>query len=162
MQKLILIIIGLFLMNLARSQTASPELISSSGNNYSTPVYQLNWSLGEIVIATQNGGSYMLTQGFQQDNYVITEVKEIDDIGIRVSVYPNPTTDIITLNLSNATFSNHKMWVTITDMNGSTLIHEQIKEQSMLLNFLKFSTGIYSLTINQETQVIKRFKIIKK
>ncbi len=162
MQKLILIIIGLFLMNLARSQTASPELISSSGNNYSTPVYQLNWSLGEIVIATQNGGNYLLTQGFQQDNYVITEVKEIDDIGIRVSVYPNPTTDIITLNLSNATFSNHKMWVTITDMNGSTLIHEQIKEQSMLLNFLKFSTGIYSLTINQETQVIKRFKIIKK
>lgn len=47
-------------------QTTPLQLISSAGESFKNSNYQLDWSIGELVIETYSGNQNMLTQGFHQ------------------------------------------------------------------------------------------------
>lgn len=160
MKKICLLIIGIFLMNLAFSQTASPELISSSGNSFNNATYQLDWSIGECITATHTAGDYVITQGFHHDSYIITLVEDLAT-DINITVYPNPTTDLITIKTENSRFEEGKGEVFLININGKVLLQEKINETEKQLNFSVYTSGVYFLTVKQENQVIKNFKIIK-
>lgn len=158
MKKISLLIIGIFLMNLAFSQTASPELISSSGDSFNNTSYQLDWSIGECITATHTAGDYVITQGFHHDSYIITLVEDLAT-DINITVYPNPTTDLLTVNFEAS--ARPSSVLIITDINGKVLLQENINETEKQLNFSVYTSGVYFLTVKQENQVIKNFKIIK-
>ena len=82
----------------ANAQTASPELVSSSGDSFNNTSYQLDWSIGECITQTQSADDYVITQGFHQNSYVVTSVEDLR-ADIYMSVYPNPTTDFISLKV---------------------------------------------------------------
>ena len=48
------------------AQTASPQVVASSGDYYQGANASLSWTLGEIATETYSNGSNILTQGFQQ------------------------------------------------------------------------------------------------
>ncbi len=147
--------IALFSVN---AQTASPELVSSSGDSFNNTSYQLDWSLGECITATHSAGNYVLTQGLHQNSYVITSVENLAK-DINISVYPNPTTDLITIDLLSSAGHNNVM--TVTDINGKVLQQVEVINEVEQLSFSNYANGIYFLTIKQENQLIKSFKIIK-
>ena len=64
MKRLGLLVIGIGMTSLAMSQTASLELVSSSGDSFNNTSYQLDWSIGECITAWQAAGAYVITQGF--------------------------------------------------------------------------------------------------
>ncbi len=152
--------------SLAISQTISPELISSSGDNFKNTTYQLDWSLGECITATHTAGSYVITQGFHQNTYVITAVENLAT-DVNISVYPNPTTNLLTINFpTSATdfptsegLGNVK--ITVTDINGKILQQTEVTTYKEQLDFSIYTNGVYFLSVKQENQTIKLFKIIK-
>ncbi len=160
MRKFILIIVGLFLTVLTFSQTASPELVSSSGNSFNNTTYQLDWSIGECITASHDAGNYEITQGFHQDRYVIiTAIENLHNNEINISVFPNPTTDLISLKVQCSKRESIKY--TLTDISGKVLQTEKVKSDIEQLNFSTYTNGVYFLSVRQENQLVKSFKIIK-
>jgi len=142
----------------ANAQTASPELVSSAGDSFNNTSYQLDWSIGECITATHSAGDYVITQGLHQGSYVITSVEDLR-AEIEISVYPNPTTDLLTINLEAS--ARPSSVLTVTDINGKVLQQVEVTNETEQLNFSNYTAGIYFLTVKQANKLIKSFKIIK-
>lgn len=54
------------LVSVSRSQTLSPKVISTAGNEYKASTISWSWTMGETVIPTIQNSNNILTQGFQQ------------------------------------------------------------------------------------------------
>ena len=161
MKKQLLLIICLGLIKISISQNISSELISSCGEQFENDTYQLAWSLWESVISTFEAGGYILTQGFHQSTYEISTATETP-LGneINITVYPNPTTDYLKLESKQSDLKG--MQYQILDMKGILLEKTDFFNDIERLDFSTYSSGIYFLTIKQDNQVIKSFRIIKK
>ncbi len=142
----------------ANAQTASPELVSSSGDSFNNTSYQLDWSIGECITATHSGGDYVITQGLHQGNYVVTSVEDLR-LDISMSVYPNPTTDFISLKVESSKVED--LQYTITDFSGRVLQTEDLAGDIEQLNFTNYAIGTYFISVMGNNQLIKSFKIIK-
>ncbi len=167
MRKLIFMVVAMAMTSMAISQTASPELVSSSGDSFSNATYQLDWSIGECVTATHSAGDYVITQGFHQNTYVITAVEDLRP-EIEMTVYPNPTNDIVSLKVESSKVypvgnSNRveSMQYTVTDLSGKVLEQGEILSTLQTLNFTNYSVGTYLISISRNNQLIKSFQIIK-
>ena len=159
MKRLFFFVIGIIMTNLAFSQTASPELVSSAGDSFNNTSYQLDWSIGECITATHSAGDYVITQGFHQNSYVVTSVKDLR-IDISMSVYPNPTTDLLTVNFVKVS-NFDKVKYTVTDLNGKVLQQTEVTTNQEQLNFSNYAEGTYFISVTENNQLIKSFKIIK-
>lgn len=157
MRKFIFFITGLFISISATSQTASFELVSSSGESFNNATCQLDWSIGESITATHSAEDYIITQGFHQDDYVITTVEDLQT-DINISVFPNPATDFITINLEASLIPSS---VLLSDTNGKAILQRKIFDAESKLDFSSYTQGVYFLSIKRENKVIKTFKIIK-
>ena len=159
MRKIILFLIAFGVISTANSQSASPELISSGGDSFQNSTYLLDWSIGECVTATLGNGTYILTQGFHQNNYSAVKVEDLRT-DIKLSVYPNPATDFVTIKFS--AFQKQNIIMTLTNQTGKVLVRKRIVSETEQLDFSSYSCGIYFLTAEFDNQQIKLFKIIKK
>ena len=56
------------------SQSISPDVVAAAGDYFSNGTISISWTLGEVATETIGNGTYTLTQGFQQPNYLITAV----------------------------------------------------------------------------------------
>ena len=161
MRKFGLLVVSIILTIMAFSQTASPELVSSAGESFNNTTYQLEWSIGECVTATHIAGDYVLTQGFHQEGYIITTVENLAT-EINISVYPNPTTEFISVDFSNLVASVRPASViTVTDFSGKVLQTNEVTSDIEQINFSNYSVGTYFITISENNQLLKTFKIIK-
>ncbi len=158
MKRLGLLVIGIAMTSLAMSQTASPELVSSAGESFNNTSYQLDWSIGECVTATHNAGDYVITQGFHQNFYVITTVENLR-ADIYMSVYPNPTSDFISLKIESSEVED--LQYTITDFSGKVLQISNFAGDIEQINFTNYAVGTYFISVMENNQLIKSFKIIK-
>ena len=158
MKRLILTVGLSFALLGANAQTASPELLSSAGDSFNNTSYQLDWSIGECVTATHSAGSYVITQGLHQNSYVVTSVEDLR-ADIEMSVYPNPTTDFISLKVESSKVES--MQYSITDFSGKVLQTSNFAGDIEQINFSNYASGTYFITVKENNQLIKSFKIIK-
>jgi len=148
----------LVLSNIAVSQTAKPDLVNTTGDSFSNDTYQLDWSVGETMISTYSTEIYILTQGFHQNVYLITSIEDFDK-NIIMEVYPNPTSDYITLKV-DGTLSGLLSY-TMMDISGKPIKNGEIHDNEELYNMVDFANGVYLLNIIRNNKVIKSYRIIK-
>ena len=147
---------GMLLMNY--SLMAQQEVISSGGNYDETSSGSLSWTIGEATTETVSDGTNTLTQGFQQSNLTVTEIKNSNLENVNITLYPNPTTDLVILETNNITDLDFKIYST----NGKLLKTEKVNNTETQIFFTEYSSGIYFLTISNTKKQIKTFQIIKK
>jgi len=146
----------LFSPLLVFGQVTSPSLISSSGDSYSNSNVNMDFSIGEVVIETHQNNE-ILTQGFHQEILQIsTGISELD---IVTKVYPNPTTNIVVVELEKDISGE----VLIYDINGKLMLSDKLdNERIKQFDFSKFSQGNYLLHINiKNKQDIYKIQKIK-
>ncbi len=139
-----------------------PELYSTAGDYFVNGNFALEWSIGESIIETNTGTNNTITQGFHQNRYVITSINEIADDNYSITVYPNPTSDNITIDFLIKNTETLKL--KLIDAQGKLLINDKIKseEKTKTLNLQNISKGIYLLNFyNVHGKLIKSFKIEK-
>jgi hypothetical protein len=123
----------------------------------------IDWTLGELSISTINGPSTMITQGFHQPKYVITAVDELTETIGKITVYPNPTSDIIYMKMTYDKIM--AVQVRLTDINGKLLWNEKYSGQNISesMSFESLSNGNYLLHFfidgNKTKQTFKIQKI---
>tara|TARA_B100000579_G_C22831248_1_gene856111 strand:+ start:1919 stop:2413 length:495 start_codon:yes stop_codon:yes gene_type:complete len=137
----------------------SPSVLSTAGTTLQTNGYNLSFTIGELAIETFVQGEYVVTQGFNQEDYIITPLESPSD-NVRVSIFPNPTQDV--LNISFIDFQG-KADILIRDIKGN-LIHSKkgcttINQQSFDIS--TFAQGIYFLEITTNSTELRVYKIQK-
>jgi len=137
----------------------SQVAVNASGGGSKTIDGSIEYSIGNVFYTsvTTNAGS--ITQGVQH-TYDITAVGIQDqDLNISLSVFPNPTTDI--LNLSTC-FITKGYSFQLIDLLGNQLENQPIESNLTTITMLEHDTGPYLLNIiSVENKVISSFKIIK-
>lgn len=136
------------------SNTAGGNLVGSNGS--------VCYSVGQIVYTTNTGTNGSVAQGVQQP-YEISEILSSDDFSDLVKdlkVFPNPSTDVLTLNMINT--SDLQLDYQIVDSNGKVLKAEKNIANETNITVSTFPSAIYFLKVTNQNKEVKTFKIIKK
>jgi len=119
-------------------------------------------SLGEInkirfeLSSSDNGNFGMNTPSYvviDNINFGFTTINEVEENTL--SIYPNPTSSIVTINNSLA-----KGNVTLVDLSGRVVMNKAITSAQQVLNVEDLPTGIYTLLLNQNG-ILKTSKLVK-
>ena len=140
-----------------QAQTA----ISASGGNGTGTGGSVSFTVGQIVYTTASGSYGSIAQGVQQP-YEISVVTGIEEKNIKLSfsVYPNPTTDFLTLKISN--YNQEKYDYNLFNITGSLLLKDKVLSEETQINMQQMHSGTYFLKIVSGNKEVKIFKIIKK
>lgn len=137
------------------------EVVPAAGGDASGSGGTVSYSVGQANYITANGSNGSVAPGVQQP-YEISVVSGIDQaigIGLLCSVYPNPSTDVVTLNVEN--FDNVNLSYQLYDIGGQLLENKLItgNETTIVMKYMLPAT--YFLIVYQNNNEIKTFKIIK-
>jgi hypothetical protein len=156
MKRIIIIIV--FISLFAANKTFAQTVISANGGT-ATAGAQVSWTIGEPVIATVANANNTLTQGFQQSKLTVTAIDETQVAGLEIKVYPNPTSDYVTVHFSK-TPENPKYL--LFDLTGRLLEQKNIESTDVRIKLTNYSGGSYILKLNSGQQPLQTFKIIKR
>jgi hypothetical protein len=159
MQKLIMISVFWIAAFSANAQTAAPQLVSSAGESFTNTVYNLDWSIGELVTETFTGSQNTLTQGFHQGTYTISSIEGNLVNEFKIIAFPNPTTDLISIKIESSITENLRF--AVMDLTGKVLQTGEVINNNQQINFSNYSFGTYLVTISMNNKNVKTFQIIK-
>ena len=138
----------------------SQEVVSTGGDYYKNESGSISSTLGETVVETFSQNSYILTQGFQQSSLEVTAIEEISRLYFEINAFPNPTTEFVKLKVDTKDFAGMKF--KLIDMNGRTLQIKNITQNETNIYFHQLPPATYLLIVNDRTNELKTFKIIKR
>jgi hypothetical protein len=146
----------LFLTLLTSLSVTAQEVVSTQGDSYSNASGSIDFTIGEVVINTGTDGTNDLTQGFHQSNWNFLGVEDFAP-NYEAIIYPNPTEDV--LNIRTSAFEN--VTYTLYDALGKRVMQDKLSAEQTPIQVSQLAPGSYSLTLNNETQNLKTFKLIK-
>jgi hypothetical protein len=117
-----------------------------------------SYSVGQVVYTTATGTNGSVAQGVQQPYEISTTVgiKETA-ITLELSVYPNPTTDYLTLKVEDNTELNYQLY----DLQGKVIENKKVTANSTTIKMEALPKAIYFLNATKNNRIVKTFKIIK-
>lgn len=154
------ILIALFLVSFSFSATAQ-QSVTASGNNAAGSGGSTSYSVGQVVYTTNSGTNGNLAQGVQQPYEILTlGMDEHPEISLNFSAYPNPTTDILTLEVSN--YNTDNLSYLLFDITGKVIANNKVTVSQTKIDMTGRQSALYFLKITENNKEIKTFKIIKK
>jgi hypothetical protein len=136
------------------------ESVNTSGSNASGTGGAVSYTVGQVAYTNSSGSNGSVSAGVQQ-SYTITATTGVDEnnFNLDVSVYPNPTTDLLVLSINEL---KEEYRYQVLDMAGKRLTNGQLRNNQTQLDFSSYAAGSYYVNIitNQNKQ-IKTFQVIK-
>lgn len=145
-------------------------------NNPSNWSIFYDWDFGDSNTSTianpsntyQSNGTYLVTFNAQNrcgtstnlQNVTISTLSVCEENETNIKVYPNPVTSLITIDFPNEIAQGE---VIINSVNGKLLEKQKINQNRQVqLNFNKYATGIYIITIrDNQTKQTTTYKVLK-
>jgi len=138
----------------------SQESVNSSGGNVNDIGGSSSYSIGQVAYTTSSGNNGSVSAGVQQ-TYTITATTGVNEtnFNLEVSVYPNPTTDLLVLNINEL---KEDYSYQVMDMAGKLLTNGQLMNNQTQLDFSSYAAGSYYVNIiTNQNKNIKTFQVIK-
>ena len=159
-KKLKLSAVTLLIFGLSNLQ--AQEAIPTTGGKASGSGGSASYTVGQVVYTTSvgtNGNS--VAEGVQQpyEISVVTSIPEAKDINLSVSVYPNPTTNYLTVKVENYETAN--LQYVIFDINGKLLQKVKATGTETKIETNNLVPANYFVKVLDNKKEIKVFKIIK-
>ena len=142
--------------------TGVPILCHSQANVYSSAGEKvennmvLSHVVGNVVTMEAEDGS-LSTGNLIQYSVATTTGLGITDVEL-LSVYPNPTKDVLVLKTGE--LKNLTMF--LTDAEGQQLLAAPVRDSETRIDFSRYASGLYHLTLTSGETVVKTFSIVKK
>lgn len=142
----------------ADAQQLSPQVIASAGDYFEQNNGSLSWTLGEIEIETINDANNTLTQGFQQSNFNVVSVRNLNNI-IEFIAFPNPTNDFVTIRA----LQTGEVLMELFDLQGRIILTRHfVGQNDFQINMNDLATGLYMIKLTTLSNALnKTFKIQK-
>ena len=118
-------IIIILLIILSSFRIMAQQAINASGANATGSGGSVSYSVGQVLYTTNSGSNGSSAQGVQQPYEISTTLSlpEANDIRL-MSVYPNPTTNRVVLNVGN--YGTTNLSLQFIDINGRILLENKI------------------------------------
>jgi len=151
MMSVALILLGLGGLYAQGSPTATGGDATGSGGTVA-------YSVGQVVYTTATGTNGSVAQGVQQP-YEISTTVGINEtaINLELSVYPNPTTNYLTLKVEETEGLTFQLY----DLQGKVIESKPVNNTSTNISLEEQPSAIYFLNALKNNQLLKTFKIIK-
>lgn len=135
------------------------EAVVTAGGDVENGVGSVSYSIGQVFYLTIEDDEFSVSQGIQQAYDV--DVLSTDELSfvIDLMVYPNPTTDILNLEVSD--FTSSKMNYQLYDAQGKLVGNEVINSEVTQLSMSHLPTSSYLLHVQQEGKTVKTFRVVK-
>ena len=147
---------GIIWANFAQAQ----ESANSSGGDATGSGGSIAYSVGQVVYTANTESNESVAQGVQLSYEIFTIGIKETKLNITLTVFPNPTTESLTLQISD--YKNEKLSYQLFDMQGKQIINGHITANQTQLNINGLKSATYFLNVlNQENKKIQSFKIIK-
>lgn len=148
------------------SQTAQNgmETINASGNDSTGDSGSVAYSIGQVFYTYIGESVYSVAQGIQQEELSETLATTENNVEPKaeIFIFPNPTTDFVTINMEGLEFKNGPQSYQLYDIQGKLLKQDTIHENETQINLNDLSSSIYLLQVYVNNKVLKTFKILKK
>ena len=139
-------------------QSVDRQVWAAQGGFVRGQTMTIAWTLGEILTETTGTGDRLLTQGFQQPDFSITQLSQEHE-ELQVSLYPNPTWGHLTLK---STPGLGEFQVEIIDMLGKVLHQDQYAGHKLELDLTHYAAGQYVIQISDTNRFKqKAYRVIK-
>ena len=149
----------LFLL-LGFSYTYAQQSVNSSGGEGTGTGGNFSFSVGQLDYVSATGSNGSVSQGVQQPFEIfVLGTDEIPEISLELSIYPNPTTDVLFVKNEN---SDIKFNYQLFDIAGKTMASSPKMVQVDQIDMTSLVSGTYLLHIQTNNNLTKSFKIIKK
>jgi hypothetical protein len=138
----------------------SQEAIPASGGDASGSGGTLSFTVGQLVYSSNSGSNGSVAEGVQQPYEISTTVGiELSNISLDFIAYPNPTINNIVLSIKD--FNTEKLNYQLYDMSGKLLKSNKVNAINTTIDMSELPVSNYVLNINNDSSIIKSFKIIK-
>jgi hypothetical protein len=136
------------------------QATNASGGDATGSGGTVAYSVGQVVYTTNSGTTGSVAQGVQHAYEIFTVGIKATELNISLTVFPNPTADNLTLQISD--YNNEKLLYQLYDMQGKLLNNGQITAQQTQIDMNSLPSATYFVNVvNQENKKVQSFKIIK-
>jgi hypothetical protein len=148
------------------AQTMDRYVIGSAGGSFTDGVsFQVDYTVGEIVIATVGNGTNILTQGFHQpEANTLVAIAENPEDPLQAEMFPNPFVEDFSVILSHG--KDHNYHVQLIDILGRVIRQENSYpgfdgKERVYFNVHDIATGTYFIRILNDEKVLMTRKAVK-
>jgi hypothetical protein len=144
---------------------SAQEATSSAGGNISGKGGSVSYTLGQVSYTSVSVSDITLGEGVQQafdktSGIIIPNGPSSNDLTIDCIVFPNPTTNYVTLTVKNSNLKDLKFM--LYDTNKKLVKQAEIQTSNTVVSMVDLPTGNYLLTVmNPKKNILRIFKIIK-
>lgn len=161
MNKIIFILIAC-LCNITFSSLKAQENVNASSTEVSTDGGTVSYTVGQLVQNTYLGTNGSSSSSIHQP-FEISVINGIDNslsIVLKSKIYPNPTTDHITLIVEN--LENHSLNYMLFDYRGKLIEQKEVKSNETIIRMNHLVSSVYFLKVSDGYTNLRTFKIIKR
>lgn len=135
--------------------------IITTGGDLTGDGGSISFSTGQVVFTTQSGVNGSVAAGLQQayEISVITEAEDTKEILLSCSIYPNPTTTFLFLQINALKYND--LVYQLYDSNGRLLETREVVAKKTTISMSEYISAIYFLKVITRRGNVKTFKIIK-
>ncbi len=152
----------MLIFSIVNTGLLAQEVIPTSGGTATGSGGSASYTVGQVVYKTNNGVNGSLSQGVQQpyEISVVIGIEEAKDITLFCSVYPNPTTNFLTLKVENYSFD--KLRYHLYDIQGKLLESKIVTADQTSIAMDNYTPATYLLKVIHNNIEVKSFRIIKR
>jgi hypothetical protein len=147
-------------MALGWSISYAQESVNAGGGNATSSTGTVAYSIGQVLYTVDNATTGTVSKGVQQPFEIYVTGVGDSEFKMSLSVYPNPTTTSLTLQIED--FKEEKLRYQLFDTKGTLLSSAEINQGSTEINTTELAPATYMLyVVSRENKTIQSYKIVK-
>lgn len=159
--------IPLFITFLALCWTAgfAQSTIVPMGGDTQNSSGSVSYTVGQIAVVTttNSNGSTSVAEGVQQPYEIMAVgLDQYPQIVLNAVVYPNPTENLVQLQLNGFEIPIDGLRANLYDGNGKLLQTSSVVTEISTFQIGQYASGNYFLELRDKNRILKTFKIIRR
>ena len=118
----------------------------------------VSYSIGQVVYTSAQGSNGNINQGLQQP-YDIGVITGLEELGINLTVFPNPTAGALTLNIADE--ESALLSYQLFDASGRLVDSKSKLNTSTTISLEAYASGVYTLSVLRDNKQIKSFRVVR-
>lgn len=131
----------------------------AAGNTIESSMGSVSFSVGQTHYQSFESASGKVSQGVQQPYEIFVLSTENTALQGKISVYPNPVKDFLMIDFKSDQRENANYQV--FDTTGKLILKGDLKNIKNEIDASTLPVGMYILSISNENETLKTYKIIK-
>lgn len=151
--------VGLLMLgsSAAIGQSIAVEATSSAGESFTNANHQVDFTLGELSVETYSAGNFSFSEGLHQGKFSMVTALEDEGQTLAVSVFPNPTIDMLSVDGLGEAVS-----VQVFDVSGNLMLEAPLNAHQIQMDVSSLKEGAYTIYVRSKENQLFTSKIFKK